>query len=250
MSSERQIIANRINGAKSHGPITPEGRLASSRNSITQNGEPVRPCPRNAETAGSTSGQHGLLSEAVILQGESAERFNDLHDSLIEEFQPETPTEVGLVETMVVCRWRLMRIWILENSAVAHEIRKQAVANELGNKPTQAALAYRTLTDDLVRPYPNTRHLTGLAPSRCGYQPRFPVKTDAADSRMYCSVSLGDECCWPYPHNRLVEDEATGQRYETRYDQLSRAIQRFNEVRAHREKKLFSTNEPNLDGSL
>jgi len=206
MSSERQIIANRINGAKAHGPITPGGRLASSRNSITQNGEPVRPCPRNAETAGSTSGQHGLLSEAIILQGESAERFNDLHDSLIEEFQPETPTEVGLVETMVVCRWRLMRIWILENSAVAHEVRKQAVANELGNKPTQAAFAYRTLTDDLAR---------------------------------------------PYPHNRFVEDEATGQRYETRYDrQLSRAIQRVNEVRARREKKLFSTNEPNLDGSL
>jgi len=39
--------------------------------------------------------------------------------------------------------------------------------------------------------YHNTLHLTGLAPSACGYQPRFPVKTDAADSRMYCSVSYG-----------------------------------------------------------
>jgi hypothetical protein len=126
MSSERQITANRINGAKSLGPVTPEGRLASSRNSLA----------------------HGLLSEAIILDGESAERFNALHDSLIVEFQPETPTEVGLVETMVVCRWRLMRIWILENSAVVHEIRKQAGANALENMPTQAALAYRTLSDD------------------------------------------------------------------------------------------------------
>jgi len=35
MASERQIIANRINGAKSHDLITPEGRLASSRNPLT-----------------------------------------------------------------------------------------------------------------------------------------------------------------------------------------------------------------------
>jgi hypothetical protein len=66
MSSERQINANRINGAKSRGSITPEGRLASSRNSLV----------------------HGLLSEAIILEGESGERFNALHDSLIAEFIP------------------------------------------------------------------------------------------------------------------------------------------------------------------
>ena len=40
-----------------------------------------------------------------------------------------------------------MRVWILENSAVCHEIRKQAEANALENMPTQAALAYRTLSD-------------------------------------------------------------------------------------------------------
>lgn len=108
-----------------HRPHKPAGKLASSRNSLV----------------------HGLLSEAIILDGESASRFNALHDALIEEYQPETATEVGLVETMVVCRWRLMRTWILENSAVAHEMRKQAEANALENMPTQAALAHRTLTD-------------------------------------------------------------------------------------------------------
>jgi hypothetical protein len=46
---------------------------------------------------------------------------------------------------MVVCRWRQMRLWALENAAVAHEIRKNALANETENKPTHAALAYRTL---------------------------------------------------------------------------------------------------------
>src|ERR1022692_1852190 len=125
MASENQINANRINGAKARGAITPEGRLASSRNSLV----------------------HGLLSEAIILDGESAERFNALHDSLIDEYQRETSTECGLVDPMVVCRWRLMRIWIIENSAVAHQMRKEAVANELENQPTKAALAYGTLSD-------------------------------------------------------------------------------------------------------
>src|ERR1022692_5307857 len=182
MASENQINANRINGAKARGAITPEGRLASSRNSLV----------------------HGLLSEAIILDGESAERFNALHDALIEEYQPETATEVGLVETMVVCRWRLMRVWILENSAIAHEMRKQAEANALENMPTQAVLAHRALSDHLAR---------------------------------------------LYPHNMVDVDEATGQRYEARFDrQLSRAIQRFDEVRARRKKqkkkKLFCRTNP------
>jgi hypothetical protein len=173
MASERQIVANQINASKSRGPITPEGRLASSRNSLV----------------------HGLLSEAIVLDGESAERFNTLHDSLIAEFQPETPTECGLVETMAVCRWRLMRIWVLETSALSHEIRNKADLNQHENKPTQAALAYRSLSD-------GTR--------------------------------------WLDVFNR----------YEARFDrQLSRAIQRFDEVRARRKKakreKVFFPNEPN-----
>lgn len=169
MSSERQITANRLNGALSLGPTTPEGKLASSRNGLV----------------------HGLLSQAIVLEGESAERFNELHDSLIAEFEPMTPTECGLVETMAVCRWRLMRVWTLENSAVAYEIRKHASINESENLPTQAALAYRTLSDQ---------------------------------SR------------WLDVFNR----------YEARFDrQLSRAIQRFHEVRARREKKTKMRYEPN-----
>jgi hypothetical protein len=126
MSSERQTVANRLNGANSHGPITPEGKLASSRNGLV----------------------HGLLSEAIVLDGESAERFTALHDSLIAELKPETPIECALVENLAVCRWRTMRVWILENAAVCHEIRKQAVANDSEDNPTQAALAYRTLSDE------------------------------------------------------------------------------------------------------
>ncbi len=126
MSTERQILANRINGAKSHGPITPDGKLASSRNSTV----------------------HGLLADAIVLDGESAERFTALHDSYMAKFEPRDPVECALVENMVVCRWRQMRIWVYESASLADEMNKNAVANESESKATQGARAFRTLTDE------------------------------------------------------------------------------------------------------
>ncbi|HEY2013308.1 MAG TPA: hypothetical protein VGH38_07385 [Bryobacteraceae bacterium] len=41
-----------------------------------------------------------------------------------------------------------MRVWVLENAAVSHEIRKQAEGHEGESKPTRAALACRTLSDE------------------------------------------------------------------------------------------------------
>ena len=156
MPSKLQSEAARRNGAKSRGPITPEGQLASAQSNL----------------------KHGLLAEAVTIDGECTERFTALHTSLFERLQPEGPIELALVENMVMCRWRQMRLWVMEKSALNHEMRKQAGATQAEDKPTRAALAYRALTDE-------TRSLDNLS------------------------------------------------RYETRFDrQFSRALQRFNELRA------------------
>ena len=106
-------------------PRHPEGKLASSHNRIV----------------------HGLLSESIIIEGEVGDRFTQLHDALIAELQPETSTEYIMVENLAVSRWRIMRLWVLENAAVSHEIRKQAGSHDGESKPTRAALAYRTLSD-------------------------------------------------------------------------------------------------------
>src|SRR5580698_9584327 len=108
MSTDLQQQASRANGRKSHGPATPEGKLASSRNAIT----------------------HGMLSATVVLKGESQDRFCALLAALTEEFQPRTPFEQSLIENMAVARWRQMRIWGMEKAA------------------TRAALAFRSLSDD------------------------------------------------------------------------------------------------------
>jgi hypothetical protein len=94
----------RANGAKSRGPVTPEGRAKSSRNSL----------------------RHGLSAKSVLLPAESHERFQLLLDAHIQQFQPANPVEMDLVEAMAVARWRLRRIWAIETSLLDHELQRRA----------------------------------------------------------------------------------------------------------------------------
>jgi hypothetical protein len=127
MRTERQTQASRANGAKSRGPATPEGKLASSRNATT----------------------HGMLSGTIVLEGESKDRFRALLAALHEELQPRTPIETSLVENMAVARWRQMRIWGMEKAGMEHEMRRQAEASQsTEDTATRSALAFRTLCDD------------------------------------------------------------------------------------------------------
>ncbi len=133
MSTERQQEASRANGSKSRGPITPEGKLASSRNAIT----------------------HGMLSAANVLKGESTDRFLSLLAGLCEEFQPQTPFEESLVENMAVARWRQLRIWGLEKASLDCEMHRQAelpgsLSSSISTEDnaTRAARAFRRLSDD------------------------------------------------------------------------------------------------------
>ena len=125
MSSERRINASRANGAKSRGPVTAEGKRASSRNSL----------------------RHGLLSKTIVLQDESSKDFSQLLAALRDEHRPETPTEAVLVENMAVARWRQLRLWSMETAGLDNEIRHPKFL-EGDDFPTQAFVAFRTLTDE------------------------------------------------------------------------------------------------------
>ncbi len=125
MSTDRQIEANRLNALKSHGPSSPEGRAISSQNAT----------------------RHGLLSQSLLLDGESKERFDLLLASLRDEFQPRTNTEANLVETLATARWRQLRACALECAIINEEIRNQAQNTEHLDPATRAATAIRTLGD-------------------------------------------------------------------------------------------------------
>jgi len=119
MSSLRRINASRANGARSNGPVTPEGRFRSSQNAL----------------------RHGFLSDCVVLHCESREAFEDVLAEHIERFSPRDGVEFGLVEEMASSTWRLRRLWAIENSVMDESL----VAEPAGDDFSRIAAAFRKL---------------------------------------------------------------------------------------------------------
>jgi hypothetical protein len=101
MPSELKSETARINGAKSHGPKTPEGKEASSRNSL----------------------KHGFTARnTYILQCESEEDFQEFLDEHIAIHQPVTAPEKELVDQMAIARWRIRRFENVETVLINCEV--------------------------------------------------------------------------------------------------------------------------------
>jgi rubrerythrin len=123
--SELQQEASRANGAKSRGPITEEGKQASSQNRRT----------------------HGLLSKKIVLEGESQEEFDELFNSYLEEHKPESPTERSLIESMAAARWRQERVWTLETAAMDDQMRRPRYHEAEEDFASKAYVAFHTLAN-------------------------------------------------------------------------------------------------------
>jgi hypothetical protein len=111
MSSERKIQSSRANGAKSKGPITADGKKRSSANSR----------------------RHGLLSSAIVLEGENLPDFLELLAGFERQFKPVTQNQKVTVERMAVAQWRLMRVWGYEKTALTDEIARVPICE--GDQP-------------------------------------------------------------------------------------------------------------------
>jgi len=122
MSSRKKSKAARINGAKSKGPVTPEGRARSSQNAL----------------------RHGLSSAVVVLPHEDRSLFEHLRDSYMESFQPTDQPQHDLVETMAAARWRLNRLQEIEAKLLEKEmvLRAKAIAKELTEMTEVEKLAW------------------------------------------------------------------------------------------------------------
>jgi hypothetical protein len=118
MSSKRRIISSRANGAKSHGPSTPEGKLRSSQNAF----------------------RHGLLADCVVLDCESREAFLELLRVHEDRLQPADGVEFGMIEEMVAAKWRIHRAWAMEKGLLEKEINPKLPGGSIPQ--VAAAVAY------------------------------------------------------------------------------------------------------------
>ncbi len=87
MRSEAQRQASRVNGAKSRGPTTPEGKAITRFNGLT----------------------HKLCATQAVLPGEDPAAFQARRDALFDDWQPMSYTRALLVERLAVASWRLRR---------------------------------------------------------------------------------------------------------------------------------------------
>jgi len=85
MSTDAQILANRLNAQKSTGPRTIEGKAAVSQNAV----------------------RHGLSAERDVIASESQADFDLFHNQLLDELSPLSPMESILAERIVTLSWRL-----------------------------------------------------------------------------------------------------------------------------------------------
>ena len=131
MPSDLKSETARINGAKSHGPKTPEGKEASSKNSI-----------KHGHTTRST----------IVLQCESVDEFNAFLADHIAIHQPATAPELELVDQMAIARWRIRRFVCAETVLIDCEMIRNQPAVQKQFATTDAdvhiAMAIRSLADE------------------------------------------------------------------------------------------------------
>src|SRR5436305_12979695 len=95
--SESQINASRENGAKSHGPVTPEGKQRSSLNAL----------------------KHGLCSRRLLLPDESPDDLRELEVHWMRQLQPFTPAERSAAEKVAWTDFLVGRYGRVETSVLS-----------------------------------------------------------------------------------------------------------------------------------
>jgi hypothetical protein len=109
MLTEDQKQSNRRNAEKSCGPRTAEGKRISSQNSF----------------------KTGLYARSLIIQGEKQEDLETLQNEYYTHYQPQSPAERDLLDTMVRLAWQLRRYAHVESELWDWEIYEQTSSGSI-----------------------------------------------------------------------------------------------------------------------
>lgn len=128
-SPERARIS-RVNGAKSRGPKTTEGKARSSLNAIKHG---------------------GYATNAVVLSNEDPNAFESLVARYVQRIQPADSIEYNLVRQLASFDWRLARVLAMDARLLDHELDVQlpalaAAEQEIG-EADRLSLAGQALVD-------------------------------------------------------------------------------------------------------
>ncbi|MDZ4803200.1 MAG: hypothetical protein SGI92_34000 [Bryobacteraceae bacterium] len=102
MATWNQKNASKINGARSKGPVTPEGKAK-----VSQNG-----C------------KHGLYSKQTVLRNEDPAQYAEFREVYLRDYAPVSEMETDLVLDIAESRWRLRRFRVLETAALDFEMER------------------------------------------------------------------------------------------------------------------------------
>jgi len=131
MSSDRRIESSRANGAKSHGPVTEEGKQRAAANSL----------------------KHGLTADTLVLSNEKRDEFDRILLGNEAEFTPQTESEIHLVRELSAAQWRQYRCWAIETSKfdMQMDIMEGEVAKKFARiyEPVRQALAFDAMAEKI-----------------------------------------------------------------------------------------------------
>lgn len=117
MATDKQIAANRRNAQKATGPKTDAGKFKSSLNAL----------------------RLGLYSKTFIIKTENEQIFKNFSAGFIDEFMPQTPSELELLEQLIITAWRRRRLAELINQRINSAIDTVATQSVLTTTNPQTA---------------------------------------------------------------------------------------------------------------
>lgn len=112
ITPEEKARIARENGAKSKGPITPEGKEKCARNAITHG--------RRAQILKLIIPPH-----SACLANEDRQAFYKLFDSLTAKYRPEDATELAVVREIADLHWKVSRNAQMESALYNRELMRQ-----------------------------------------------------------------------------------------------------------------------------
>jgi hypothetical protein len=122
-TSDRQIVANRLNAKRSTGPRTPAGKANVSVNAV----------------------KHGLTAREIVLPNEDPNEFDTFRADLLTSLEPQGALESLFADKIVADTWRLRRVVPFEAA-----LYKRGCAELLARRAEELVTQYESTEKDRV----------------------------------------------------------------------------------------------------